>query len=234
MDPEYSRLVEEAASIAISGRWDRINERIKLLAGNPGIGNEWWIQVFSRLCYQVFSEYLAIKRSHEENANDNTSLLAWRARNLLELSVWCIYVSKRRENARRFFEDAGRDTKGLLGAFQRWGTTTFQEQGWLDNIESARQRISQDATTVGIASIDGPYKRVDDASTEIGISEHFKVSYRMCSKFAHPTAIRILSDHDEANIVVLNDLFYSHGCLCFLGAFNALETQLLNAPFTFK
>src|ERR1700732_1829950 len=100
MDLESSRLVDDAAYISTSGRWAAINERIQCLAANPGVDNEWWVQLFGSFCCQIFSEYLSLKRAYEEERG-GTSLLAWRARNLLELSVWCLYCSKSRENARR-------------------------------------------------------------------------------------------------------------------------------------
>src|SRR5713101_2424593 len=120
MDPEFSRLVDEAANIAARGRWAAVNERIKHLAANPGADNDWWVQLFASLCSQVFSEYLFLKRAHEEK-RDEASLLAWRARNLLELSVWCLYCSKSRENARRLYADAGRDVLGLSVLSQNGG-----------------------------------------------------------------------------------------------------------------
>jgi hypothetical protein len=36
MDPEFQRLVDAAAEVAATGRWDAVNERIKNLAGKSG------------------------------------------------------------------------------------------------------------------------------------------------------------------------------------------------------
>ena len=226
MDPEFSRLVEEADNVAASGRWDAVNERIKQLAANPGRDNGWWVQLFGSLCSQAFSEYLSLKRSYGEK-RDDSSLLAWRARNLLELSVWCLYCAKSRENARRLYEDAGRDVLGLFSAFTRWGTATAQDPDWLDLFTGAKQDLSQRAASDGIASLDGSYKKVSEAATEAGIGEHFTLSYRMLSKFAHPTAMQILASPDEAKAALQKDCFFSQGCLFFTGAFVALEGQLL-------
>lgn len=233
MDPENSRLVDEAADISTSGRWTAVNERVESLSANPGIDNEWWVQLFGALCFQIFSEYLSLKRAYE-GKQDKTSLLAWRARNLLELSVWCLYCSKSRENARRLYEDAARDILGLFSAFTKWGTATAQDPEWLDRITGAKQDLSQQAVSEGIASVDGPFKDVHDAAVEVGIDDHFRLSYRMLSKFAHPTAMRILALTDEAKEAVLNDVFFSQGCLFFTGAFQAVESQLLLAAFASK
>src|SRR5713101_5235853 len=228
MDPEFSRLVDEAANIAAPGRWAAVNEGIKHLAANSGADDDWWVQLFASLCSQVFSEYLFLKRAHEEK-RDEASLLAWRARNLLELSVWCLYCSKSRENARHLYEDAGRDVLGLFSAFTKWGTATAQDPEWLNLLTGAKQRLSQQAVSDGIASLDGPFTEVRDAAVDVGIGEHFRLSYRMLSKFAHPTAMQILGLHDEAKEAVLNDMFFSQGCLFFTGAFQAVEKQLLQA-----
>ncbi len=227
MDSEFSRLVDEAADISQSGRWAAVNERIEYLSANPGVHNDWWVQLFGSLCFQVFSEYLSLKRAHEHKRYE-VSLLAWRARNLLELSVWCLYCSKSRENARRLYEDAGRDVLGIFTAFTKWGTATAQDPDWLDLFTGAKQDLSQRAALDGIASLDGAYKHVTDAARESGIGEHFSVSYRMLSKFAHPTAMRILAPADDTKAALQRDCFFSQGCLFFTGAFAALESQLIS------
>ncbi len=86
-------------------------------------------------------------------------LLAWRARNLLELSVWSTYCAKGRENARRLYEDAGRDALGLYNAFTKWGAATAQSTVWLEPIANAKQDLSQAAASDGIESLDGAYKQ---------------------------------------------------------------------------
>jgi Family of unknown function (DUF5677) len=228
MDPEFARWVEEAANIAASGRWTEVNERIKHLAANPGGDNEWWVQLFASLCSQVFSEYLSLKRAYENKGNEDPALLAWRARNLLELSVWSIYCAKTRDNARRVYKDAGRDVNDIYDAFIKWGETTAQTADWLDPLATAKQALYERAQRLdGIESLEGSYKQVREAAKECGIEEHFSLSYKMLSKFAHPTAMRILASPDEARDVQQRDIFFSNGCLSFAGAFVALEGRLL-------
>ena len=227
MDPEFSRLVNEAADIADSGRWAAVNARIEALAANPGTDNAWWVQLFASLCSQNFSEYLSLKRAYENKQDDDAALLAWRARNLLELSVWSTYCAKSRDNARRVYEDAGRDIRGIFDAFIKWGAVTAQATDWLDPIAAAKRDLSQRALAVdGIESLDGPYKPVSNAAKECGIGEHFSLGYKMLSKFAHPTAMRILAPPDEKREAVQRDCFFSQGCLFFTGAFNALEPHI--------
>src|SRR5579862_7737146 len=104
MDSELSRFVEDAALIATSGRWEALNERIKEMAASPGgPENIWRVELFAGLCSQLFSEYLLLKCANQDTAARDVSVLAWRARNLLELSVWTTYCAASGENARRLY-----------------------------------------------------------------------------------------------------------------------------------
>jgi len=226
MDAEYSSLIDLAASIAESGRWNAVNKRIEHLSANPGKDNGWWVIVFASLSAQVFSEYLLLKSAYQQKKAEGPALLAWRARNLLELSVWCLYCAKSRENARRLYEDAGRDVVGLLAAFTKWGVATALDPKILDPLTGAKQDLYQRAATHGIGSLDSRYKDVRDAATECGLKEHFGLAYSTLSKFAHPTAMQIMASPDEARDARQSDYFFSQGCVFFTGAFAALEGQL--------
>ena len=110
MDEVSSEFVAQAALIATSGRWDAVNKRIEQWAARPMAPDDrWYGQLFSGLCEHVFSEYWLLKQAYADAGPRDVSLLAWRARNLLELSVWSVYCGKSTANARRLYEDAGRE-----------------------------------------------------------------------------------------------------------------------------
>jgi hypothetical protein len=67
------------------------------------------------------------------------------------------------------------------------------------------------------------------AKEEVGIGQHFRLSYKMLSKFAHPAAMRILAPPDEARNALQPDCFFSQGCLYFRDAFDSLGSQLAGA-----
>ncbi len=230
MDPEFSRLINLAADIAPSGKWEAVNTRIEELAANPGPGNAWYVQALAGLCSHAFSEYLWLKKAYERNdPADDASLLAWRARNLLELCVWSIYCTRSIENARRFYEDAGRDVLGVFNAFTKWGSKTGQDTDWIDPLEAAKQGLKSRAGAEGIASLEGSYTWVSNAAKECGFGDMISVDYKLLSKFAHPTAMRILGAPDDAKNALQRDVFFSKGCLFFTGAFEALERQLIES-----
>jgi hypothetical protein len=224
VSPEFAKFVNDAADVKTSGRWSAMNAKIERLAAKPGAGNEWHVQLFGSICYQVLSEYHQLERAYSAES-ENASLLAWRARNLLELSVWSKYFVTSRENARRLYEDAGRDILDLVSAFEKWGRATAQSTDWLDPLASGKQDLSQRATADGIETLEGSYKLVADAAKECGMGDHFAVSFKMLSKFAHPTAMQILAATDEEKHALQRDCFFSQGCLFFTGAFVALESE---------
>jgi hypothetical protein len=224
VNSEFAKFVDDAANVKTSGRWDAINAKITRLATKPGVGNEWYVQLFGALCFQVFSEYHLLEHAYGAGRG-NASLLAWRARNLLELSVWSRYFTKSREHARRLYEDAGRDVLDILSAFEKWGQATAQSTDWLGPIASSKQDLSQRAAAEGIETLEGSYKRVAEAAKDCGMSDHYTLTFKMLSKFTHPTAMQFLGAPDEARHALQRDCFFSQGCLFFTGAFVALESE---------
>ena len=114
-------------------------ERVEALAANPGPNNEWLVQLFASPCAQNFSEHLSFKRAYE-NQTDDAPLLAWRARATCSN---CPFgrptVPRSRKNARRVYEDAGRDVRGIYDAFIKWETATAPAADWLDRFATAQR-----------------------------------------------------------------------------------------------
>ena len=138
---EFERGIYEAAEIKKSGRWVAMNQNIKNLANNTIEHEVSRVQVLATICFQNFSEYLALKAAYE--AESEPSLLAWRARNLLEIAVWAIYCSASKENALEFYEEAHKDVEDIYKSFIKWEETTPQNNDWLKPIVNAKQDISQ-------------------------------------------------------------------------------------------
>jgi hypothetical protein len=227
MDAVLSQQVAQAKDVRTSGRWRGLNVRIEDLCASPGADNAWWVRVFASLCAQNFSEFCSLEREYENTRVGDEALLAWRARNLLEIAVWAIYAANGRENARRIYEDAGRDINGIYQALIEWGSATNQAAGWDKAIIAAKAEASEGARLLGgIESLSGKYKRVGEAAYDCGLGPHFDFSFKLFSKFAHPTAMLMLGTVDEGKRVLQRDFFFGQGCLHFTGAFNALERTL--------
>jgi len=222
-DPEFAKFIEDAEAGASSERRAAIGAKIKRLARSPQAFGEWYLELFAGLCYHVYSEYDLLRNAHKANQRGDVPLLAWRARNLLELSVWSTYFALDQTSARRIYEDAGRDALEILTVFQKWGEATSQPADWIDPLVRERADILLRAEREGIQTLDGPYKGVATAARECGIYEHYSVGNKLLSKFAHPTAMQILGVSDEAKVKLQRDHFFGQGCSFFTGAITALE-----------
>ncbi|OEJ69397.1 DUF5677 domain-containing protein [Magnetovibrio blakemorei] len=225
MEDELKKHIRKAVEIKTSGRWAELDQKICQLADNHNGHETWQIKVLRSLCFRNFSEYLALKKAYEDFGSE-PSLLAWRARNLLEISVWSLYCARNRENTRIFFEDSGRDIIGIPNEFIKWGKITSKDDDWLKHIESVKQDISTRFASEGIESLDGSYKQVRSAASECGFEDGFNVFYKLFSKFAHPTAMLIMADTELEKEKLQKNMFFSHGCMFFVGAFTELEKAL--------
>lgn len=223
MDFELAGFVEQAARIATSGRWDAVNKTVKKWAERPKRKDEMWYgELFANLCFRVFHEYSALKEAYAAPPpKEDLALLSWRARNLLELSVWATFCATDQNKARQFFKDLGRDASDLLKVLQTWGEATNQSPDWFQQGADARDGIANAALVRGVASIDGQFTKVAAAAGEIGIAHHFTLMNKNLSKFAHPTAMLILGNSETRKMQ--KDSVFANGCLFFVGAFTALE-----------
>jgi len=219
MHPEFSCYVEMASGVAASGRWDKLNGVIKQLWASRETCEEWRLEVLASLSSRIFREYLSLKKDYE--SVQDPSLLAWRARNLLELSVWAMFCSKDVVNAHQFYGDRRRDVMGILNAFIKWGKGTGADRAWLEEIEESKGKVFQSGS-----EHEDSVTLVRNAAAKCGLSEHFALSYKFLSKFTHPTAMCVLDRSGADDIAVQRDVFFSQGCLHFTGAFDALEIAL--------
>jgi hypothetical protein len=226
MDPELTGCVNDAVAIASSGRWAAVNARIVHYAGTAEVGRHWHFPLFSSLCFQVFNEYLALKKAYYAPSTDDLSLIAWRTRNLLELKVWTVYFCRSERNARRIYEDAGRDGRDIFSALAKWGKATAQPDDWATMAADANTMLLQRASEVGIDDLDGSYKAVRDAAQECGLGDDYALQFKVLSKFAHPTAFQMMAPAKDTSTGPFRDAFFSQGCGLFTAAFVRLEAYL--------
>jgi hypothetical protein len=224
----FPGIVDLADQIATSGRWGALNNAIERLAKSyAGREDVWYLQTLSGLAFLTLTEYNLLKEANGEKRRDTVSLVAWRARNLLELAVWAVYCMGGAEKVRRLYEDAGRDATDMFNAFQKWGEATAQDANFISRFVSAKQDLSQRAATEGIEELNASYMRVASVAKEIGMGDHFMVGFKLLSKWAHPTAMQMLNVEGEEKIHLQRECFFSMGCLHFTGAFTGVENLLL-------
>jgi Family of unknown function (DUF5677) len=219
------KMMDQAESIQVSGRWSAANTKIERLAQTPGAAKDWYSETLAALLFHVFSAYQSLRRIYQTKHDLDIPALAWQARNLLELCVWCLYCTKSRENARRFYGDAGRDLISMSKAYKK-NEATAGETELLEKLTQAEVDLKERVSVDGI-TLDQSYLEVRDAAKECGMANHFQLLYKMASKFAHPTAMLILAPPGRlTEETELRDYFFAEGCMLFVSAFEALETRL--------
>jgi hypothetical protein len=147
----------------------------------------------------------------EENRPMNA--VAWIARNLVELAVWTEYCAESSDNAVSFFHDSGRDAAELMkmpDSFSKDPAFSFK---------TARVELLKEAAEKGVHDLDERYQAVRDAANTIGQRENYIWLNKLLSKFAHPTSLWIMTDHEH--VEPFRDLFAKGGRT---NAEGALET----------
>jgi hypothetical protein len=138
---------------------------------------------------------------------DALPLVAWNARNMVELAVWIRYCGRSPENARRFHEDTLRDLKGLIDSLAELhrlvGATYELEQ----TAHAGLNQLAQEK--LGLESIDANYERVSSAAKNVGWSNWYIPVNKFLSKLAHPTAILVIGIMHQTDF--LRDM--QSGCL---------------------
>ena len=228
MDDQLVGAVNDAARIASSGRWKDFNERMVRCAADIKSDKQWHFMLFGAIWHQVCSEYLSLKDSYSTPSNDDLSLLAWRGRNLLELRIWAVFFCRNEQNARRIYEDAGRDGLDLFKAVATWGKAADLETDWATRLKNADALLRDRATEAGIDHLDGTYKFVRHAAEECGLGRDYRLQFKVFSKIAHPTAYQLMAPANDPSLGLFRDAFFSQGCGLFSLTFACLEEYLAN------
>ena len=226
MDTELVGSVNDAAGIASSGRWKEFNGKIAHCTRNIEADNQWHFMLFGSMWHQTCSEYHALKDSYSAPSGNDLSLLAWRARNLLELRIWATYFCRSEQNARRIYEDAGRDGLDLFKALATWGRAADRVTDWETKFKDADAILRERAKEKGIDDLDGTFKAVRDAAEECGLGPDYRLQFKMFSKFAHPTAFQLIAPVDDPSWKPFRDAIFSQGCGLFALIFAGLENYL--------
>lgn len=115
------------------------------------------------------------------------STVAWLARNLLELAIWCQYCTRSETNAKQFLLDAARDIHDALNVPDGILSPTFSfRTARADSVERAQQE--------GFETLDQRFTSVHSIAHELQQDDLYKTYNKLLSKFAHPTALSVIEN----------------------------------------
>jgi hypothetical protein len=171
------------------------------------------------------------------------SLMAWSARNALELELWVEYVTASQENAYRFHLDWLNDTAEIL--------SKSIETEKADELRRHREGISSPPSfpypdmdfgehTVKDAeaflakhraqnpSLSRKYLRIREIAKILGKEETFNNMSSLFSKHIHPTAYSVLSFPSDRLRLNLSTIMLENGCLSLIRALGTVDRYLLD------
>lgn len=150
------------------------------------------------------------------------STVAWLARNLLELGIWIRYCAESPDNAKEFVLDAARDVHDAMNVPDGVFSNTY-------SFKEARAELIQKTRDDGFETLDEKYTPVYAAAKHLGQEEAYKCTNKLLSKFAHPTALLIVSSRGDSAVQdMLKNKFYALGIANSNGALAFLEQAIRN------
>ena len=206
----YVRLSE---TVVNSDRWSLLEEKVTDFENDKLITSRQRRVLLELLC-ALRTEYDSIIHDYYNNIYVSRSLLAWRARNLLEINTWCRFCCVDIKNADLLFKWAAEDQLELETQFEKWAENTDQLTEYSERIERVRQDVLNQADKRGVFDLEAKYKSP---------FEDFKIHNKILSKYAHPTPMLLLSKELGDGMSKRQFYFFSQGCLFFYDAFSRLE-----------
>jgi hypothetical protein len=111
----------------------------------------------------------------------DVNYIAWLTRNLVELRIWAEYCSASDENALEFHEDSVRDLIELNQKVPGIDDETKKE------LDKAKAMLLKPKPA-------HKFKSARDAATDVDMLTFYEQNNKMLSKFAHPTALSVMSN----------------------------------------
>jgi hypothetical protein len=187
--PEGQEAVQAALGDALS-TLKQLNDPKKL--------EQWWVKVLFGLAQTLQFSYSSLIEGSKQEA---ISYCAWCARTLAEAEVWTEYVTRSRDNARRFYDDWLDDLSDLakdavsyteMNEQQRSDTTDIYGQLSTDAEYVQRGRKALEEFKDAAEAADEEYLRISTVARELGL-QWFGRYNKYLSKYVHATALSVLS-----------------------------------------
>jgi len=228
LSPDYP--IIKAHEILVAGRLGAVSKDLDRLHATEG-DDTWYSDTLMNLFSELAMQYAMVEKEYNDKdrrfAIARPATLAWRARNMLELSIWTAFCYGSRDNARRFYEDKHRDMLNWVTSVQKMvALLPDAEIAWRTFPIESKARITKVAEDEKIADIDESFTKINAAAVEIGLDSFFLSMNKFFSKFAHPTALTVLTFPDEATRAMMCHLFCVMAAIFFILGFEEMEKHV--------
>jgi hypothetical protein len=155
--------------------------------------NGWFFQIVFELMDATLSNYHQLRIGYNEN---NSPLLAWACRNLLELAIFTKYVLISEANARRFADDRLIDGCDIITSL-RTLELHLAPRSDTKLLDDALARMRAQMAVEGVTA--KKYLATGALADIVEMKEDYACMNRVCSKLVHPTAWSVLAMNKEDN-----------------------------------
>jgi hypothetical protein len=176
---------------------DQVCDTCEVLSAPPTLEEQ--LSVLRRIKDAIDLNLAELSSAYSQGSS--LGMVAWLARNLLELAIWSEHCAASKENAKEFLLDAARDAHDALDV---------PEGPWLrSSLAPTRQLLLDNAAADGF-DIEQDYAAVSRVAKKLGRGDLFRSFNKAFSKHAHPTALEIFSAGTEFRDA-LRKKFYESG-----------------------
>ena len=181
----------------------------------------WYWMLVAQLMLCLDDSHSRLMQTYTERSPESdlsrAHTLAWITRDILELSVWTYCCISSRQQARAFYEDQNRDAVDLSFAFLRllkMAETNPQLAQSVAFIENALQSLSPD---------DAKYTRLQNVAQTMPNGEGYRLLNKICSKFAHPTALVVGMIQGHPMKEFAEDVFLALGTVMYDTSISSIQ-----------
>jgi hypothetical protein len=219
----------EQAKEKFKARYHSTEERLERFT-KAATTETWYEDVLDSLWVELILSYTLLEQTYTQKTLSigfsRTAELAWRSRNILEVTVWALYCLSDKSRAYQFYGDRRRDLADWVSAFQQLAAFAAefeslpeeldrsQFQRCKEELEALVHHIKSGSQEVGLsnAAMNKSYKRLNNAAEDLGDEgKTFNRINTILSKFAHPTAFTIFTFPDQGIADQFADIFYVLG-----------------------
>ena len=208
------------------------SERLARLHKHTPSEGQWYTTSLKRLLGELTVAYQLLRDAHNNPRQtivpsmSSPMEMAWRARNLLELSIWIPCFLEDKVLAQTFQDDSARDFIGWTKAANDMMIELNKAFGLSndDNVSLTMDmmitRLKQAASQEGIDDPGRSYTNIRVAADKLGLKRWYVRQNQVLSKYAHPTAMVVMIP--EAQLSEQRgvcDLFLIYGSMFFTRAF---------------
>ena len=182
----------------------------------------WNLKVLYGLLQSGLHALRHIRRGWPE---EDMSLLAWSARNILELELWTEFVTLNTENALRFHQDWLNDVAGMMERSDPNVSVPYDDMDYSGvDVETAQASIAKEHAAS--SELPKQYLRISNVAKLLGKELEFSRTNPIYSKFIHPTAFSVLSFPSERTRTNISTLFLHNGCMGLMRILITVDTYL--------